>query len=196
MCGYGIDYVAIMEAHTGAQSGLVQYLMGVLPDVWCARYLEMTDGVGNILEFEDGGFTFLFDFTSALGEDDVAEDRVVAAFGVTFRQASDRDASRIRGYPMSPPQGIDAHYDRGHFISHVAGGSLDVNLFPQTRAVNRGWSETGKLFRKMERYAADRPGTFCFARPVYRDLSCCPAIVEYGVLMDEGALWVNSFPNV
>jgi len=70
-----------------------------------------------------------------------------------------------------------------------------VNLFPQQRELNRGWSEEGKLFRRMERYAAERPGTFCFARPIYSDLTCCPAIVEYAVLRPDGALWVERFGN-
>jgi hypothetical protein len=56
---------------------------------------------------------------------------------------------------------------------------LDVNLFPQRREVNRGWSDEGKLFRKMERYAAEHPGTFCFARPICRDLSRRPIIPKY-----------------
>jgi len=155
----------------------------------------MTGGVSNILEFEDRGFLFLFDFTSELDDPDVADDRVVAAYGVTFPPSQERDVSRMRGYPLGVEK-IDARYDRGHFIAHLSGGSLDVNLFPQKREVNRGWSDEGKLFRKMERYAADHPGTFCFARPIYHDLSCCPAVLEYGVLKQNGTLWVNRFANV
>ncbi len=35
-------------------------------------------------------------------------------------------------------------YDKGHFIAHYSGGPIDINLFPQHRDVNRGWSSQGR----------------------------------------------------
>jgi hypothetical protein len=198
MCAFNVEYEAVLRLRPELpHEDLTSYLVSMLPDLWCAQYREMTGGVSNILEFEDRGFTFLFDFTSELDEPDLAEDRVVAAYGLTFAPSQERDASRMRGYPLSVnPEEIDGEYDRGHFISHLGGGSLDVNLFPQKREVNRGWSEEGELFRRMERKAAGNPGTFCFARPIYHDPSYCPAILEYGVLRQDGTLWVERFSNV
>ena len=56
------------------------------------------------------------------------------------------------------------------------GGGLDINLFPQVKATNRGG-----LWRKMERYCAANLGTFCFIHPIYRDQSWRPAALEYGI---------------
>lgn len=197
MSDFAVDYDAILQAGPQLASGeLTAYLMRTLSDAWLSAYGDMPGSSSNVLEFEDRGFRFLFDLTSVLDDPDKADDRVVAAFGVTFLQPHERDAGRIRGHPLSVvPDEINARYDRGHFISHLAGGSLDVNLFPQKREVNRGWSEEGKLFRCMERHAAERPGTFCFARPLYDDPSCCPSLLEYGVLKCDGTLWVNRFAN-
>ena len=46
-----------------------------------------------------------------------------------------------------------ADYDKGHFVCHSAGGGGDWNLFPQL-PLNRGWSEEGRLYRKMEAFVA------------------------------------------
>jgi hypothetical protein len=72
---------------------------------------------------------------------------------------------------------------------------LEINLFSQARALNRGWSAEGKLFRKMEQHCAAQPGTFCHFRPRYNDHLACPALVEFGVLLPEGKLWVEEFQN-
>jgi len=197
MQDFGLDYERALAGLVATAGDLAQRLGEALPDLWCMQYGEMPGASSNILEFADRGFMFLFDFTSELDEPGLADDRVVAACGRTSAPSQERDASRMRGHPLGiDPEEIDAKYDRGHFISHLAGGSLDVNLFPQKRELNRGWSEEGKLFRRMEKYAAERSDTFCFARPIYHDLSCCPTILEYGVLRHEGTLWVERFTNV
>jgi hypothetical protein len=54
--------------------------------------------------------------------------------------------------------------DRGHFLGHASGGQLDVNLFPRSRTLNRGWSEQGKIYRRMERFVAANLGTFFYHR--------------------------------
>jgi hypothetical protein len=44
-------------------------------------------------------------------------------------------------------------------FSRALGGRVDgleINLFSQARALNRGWSAEGKLFRRMEQHCAAR----------------------------------------
>ena len=89
-----------------------------------------------------------------------------------------------------------ASYDKGHFVCHGAGGGGDWNLFPQLRSLNRGWSEEGKLYRKMEDYVAAHEGTMFFSRPIYLDGSLCPTLLEYGVLMPDRKVWWATFSNV
>ena len=162
----------IMAGFHGDQvDDAVSFLRDILPEKWRERYRKMTAGRTNILQFVDSDFDFLFDFTSELSTpDESAEDRVVAVYGRSKRQDKKRDASRIRGFvggPLRLPG--DGEHDKGHFIGHVLGGGLDVNLFPQKTAINRGWSERGKTYRAMERYCAKNVGTFCFSCPLYGD---------------------------
>lgn len=79
-------------------------------------------------------------------------------------------------------------------FAHASGGELDINLFPQRRDLNRGWSAEGKRFRRMEKWVAKRPGTFHVHRPLYADESWVPAWLEYAVWR-EGAWWVERFDN-
>jgi len=55
--------------------------------------------------------------------------------------------------------------------------------------------EQGKLYRTMERYCYNNGGTFCFSRPVYDDASSVPRWLEFGLLRDDGSLWVEVFEN-
>jgi hypothetical protein len=87
-------------------------------------------------------------------------------------------------------------YDKGHFMANATGGPLEINLFPQKRAINRGWSEDGKLYRAMEKFVAGNPGTFVFSRPVYKDFSLRPVGLEFGYLSLDGNFEVNYFPNI
>lgn len=89
-------------------------------------------------------------------------------------------------------------WDKGHFIAHSIGGAVDraeINIFTQRRDLNRGWSEEGKTFRAMEEYCLERPGTFCFARPLYSDGSSRPTFLEFGLCKSDGTLWVERFDN-
>ena len=128
---------------------------------------------------------FVFDHT---------DERVVIAYAISTQQLMRRDASRIRAFPnvnatVHRIMGSKAFVaDKGHFLGHASGGILDINLFPQRREVNRGWSEEGKEFRRMERYVADHPGTFFFNRPIYDDHTWLPLALEYGVL-EDGLAW-------
>lgn len=71
----------------------------------------------------------------------------------------------------------------------------ELNVFVQRRDLNRGWSDAGKRYRRMEDYCVRNPGTFCFSRPIYTDGSAKPAMLEFGALKTDGELWVELFDN-
>jgi hypothetical protein len=129
-------------------------------DMWCDEYV-VEHPTASLLEINLVTAVYWFDRT---------DERVVIAYGISTKPEKPRDLSRMRKFPnvsigVNRVMGELAFpVDRGHFISHAAGGDLDINLFPQRRELNRGWSEEGKLYRKMERLTA-HPGTFHFTGP-------------------------------
>jgi len=128
-------------------------------------------------------------------------DRVVLAYAMSTLQLTRRDSTRMRGFPnvnfsVRRVMGDAAFMaDKGHYLGHASGGILDINLFPQRRELNRGWSEEGKRFRSMERYVAEHPGAFFYHRPIYDDESWIPASLEYAVLKDGATWWKDTFRN-
>lgn len=128
-------------------------------------------------------------------------ERVVLAYGISTKPTTGRDASRMRRFPdvnvgvRANLGGSSFDADRGHFLSHASGGALDINLFPQRRELNRGWSAEGKTFRRMEACVAARPGTFHFHRAFYDDDTWIPDRLQYGVLTDDHSWWVENFAN-
>jgi len=132
---------------------------------------------------------------------DLVFERVVIAYGVSSVPDAPRDVARIRRFPdvsigVNKTMGENSfEADRGHFLSHAAGGELDINLFPQRRELNRGWSSAGKHFRRMEKIAAENPGTFHFHRALYDDDTWIPATLEYGVLKDDREWLIERFAN-
>lgn len=194
-----LDYSSRFALQAHEYEAAVDILSRELPTLWLDEYYAMCRHSPNVLQFAVEGFEHLFDFTSdpTAGEAaSVAEDRLVAVFGRSRPQAEPRDASRMRGFLGGGLRGVEgAPLDKGHFIGHSLGGGTDVNLFPQRPELNRGWSDPGRVFRRMERYASTHAGTFVFARPLYRDASWQPAELEYGLLMPERILWVERFGN-
>jgi hypothetical protein len=79
-------------------------------------------------------------------------------------------------------------------VAHGAGGEFGSNIFPQDRALNRGWSAEGKRYRALEREIAATPGAFFFCCLLYADDSDFPAAVELGLLRPAG-LHVERFRN-
>jgi hypothetical protein len=160
-------------------------------NAWCQEY-RAGSPEAKLIETPIDTAVYLFDL--------VAE-RVVLAYAVSTRQLQKRDAGRMRGFPdvnvgVRAVLGEHAFLaDRGHFLGHASGGVLDINLFPQRRELNRGWSAEGRRFRQMERYIADHPGTFFFHRPIYDDPTWIPARLEYGLLVDHDEWWTDEFRN-
>ena len=92
---------------------------------------------------------YLFDHVSeAHGSNPPADDRVVAVWGVSQREYSkSRDRNRIQGFLRGIWSKAYPGADRGHFFARTLGGGLDINLFPQSKSVNRGglWAPHGNL---------------------------------------------------
>lgn len=186
------DIVATATNPTGTIN--IDELIQFLEEEWHATYHDMSSHSPCVMKFSDQGFTFLYDQASA-NTDDV-DDRLVAAYGLSAPNNHTRDKSRMKGFLGG---GIDipgkGKFDKGHVLAHGMGGGLDVNLFPQCPELNRGISEAGKVYRRMEKFAADHPGAFVFSRLIYSDNSWVPSSLEYGVLMPHGELWVEWFEN-
>lgn len=198
-----IDYSAVMAgAPQTEQEKIIEYLTETLPDVWRDEYDLMTATSTSVSLINDiEGFSFMFDLSfevvaqGLVSEENSVEERVVAAFGCSRINDKQRDVARMKGFIGASSKVFGEDYDKGHFIGHSIGGGLDINLFPQNRYINRGWSERGKIYRKMERYGQENPGTFCFSRPIYADKTWKPWMIEYGLLMPDGQLWVERFEN-
>jgi hypothetical protein len=158
---------------------------------WCEEYANKFKGA-QLSETNLNFAIFIFDHTL---------ERVTLAYAVSVEQLMRRDTSRMRGFPdpnVSARRILGAkafRADKGHFLGHASGGELDINLFPQRRELNRGWSEEGKEFRKMERYVAQHPGTFFYHRPIYNDDTWVPQSLEYGVLEGDVRWRVKTFAN-
>lgn len=160
-------------------------------DDWCDEYRA---------DFDDA-FLLEINLTTAVFVFDRTHERVVVAYGVATSPTRPRDHNRMRQFPdvnvgVVATMGTAAFAsDRGHFLSHASGGDLDINLFPHRRELNRGWSEEGKRFRRMEKWVADNPGSFHYHRAEYTDRTWIPASLEYGVLRDNREWWIDSFRN-
>lgn len=194
---FAIDYergLAALRSET--YETIVAAINDDMPHAWLARYERMCIGPTNVLVVAEHGFSYLFDFSAELIANGALpavpgrEDRVVVAFGQSGRPAGARPKSRIAGFPGSDERG-----DRGHFLAHAAGGGVDINLFHQDAALNRGWSPEGERYRVMERYVARAPGIFCFSRPIYSDETARPSHIEFGVLRLDHTFWVELFAN-
>lgn len=201
LINYEINYNKILsELSTISIENVIRILWEKLPDVWCEKYSEMTITETNILQFTDNGFEYLFDFQSELVAQDIAnnkvnEDRVVVVFGMSQPSSKKRDKNRMKGFVGPSSEVFGNNYDKGHFIGHAFGGGLDVNLFPQLRDINQGLSARGKVFKSMETYCSENPGTFCFNRPIYCNHSWRPCMIEFGILTNEMNFWVETFEN-
>jgi hypothetical protein len=102
---------------------------------------------------------------------DRTDERAVIAYGISTKPEKPRDLSRMRRFPdvsvgVNRVMGDLAFpVDRGHLISHAAGGELDINLFPQRRELNRGWSEEGKLIGRWSVWPPTTPALSTFTGP-------------------------------
>lgn len=190
-----IPYQALVAAHGPTSGGWDRFVRGVLIDRWIEAYARSTSWEPEVLNVDQGALTFLFDAAPTLSAagGSQADDRVVAVWGWSSRPERPRDRRRLSGFLPSAGLWSGRQRDRGHLVAHAAGGGLDINLFPQGRALNRGRSEEGRRWRRIEQQAAGHPGTPLFVRPVYRDDTWVPISLDYGLLVGE--LWLERFAN-
>lgn len=193
-----VPYAEIMTAARESNEGVPAFLREELPHCWTDRYLAMTKRTSQITVFTYGSFNYICDIYQQPEVHDPSsptlpvEARLVAAIGISTPKHRERDDSRLRGLTLSAMPGPRAAWDRGHFIGHAIGGTVDgneANVFLQLRSINRG------KYRRMESYCRENPGVLCFSRPIYIDTSAHPSEIEFGVLRTEGDLWVERMPN-
>ncbi|HMK06175.1 MAG TPA: hypothetical protein VK476_01510 [Flavobacterium sp.] len=192
-----IDYGTLLnEGENSDNHSLPDFLAEELPYLWFAAYKSASSHEANVNRFWHNTFEYIFDDCST----SEIEARLVAVVGKSnpVKKLRAKDDNRLKGW-IGPTQKTFGHeWDKGHFIAHSIGGAIDgveVNVFPQKRAINRGRSSEGVLFRQMEIFCGQNPGTFCFNRPLYRDESARPAYFEFGVLKPDNTLWVHLFDN-
>jgi hypothetical protein len=195
-----IDYNLPDLAPQEGIQGLVRSLSEQLPLKWQQVYIATSNHVANLVRYNFRTFTYYFDLYSgleAMGDvpfDQSTQDRVVGVLG-TSAPAKRSRTGRRRSWGDPPEELVGPERDKGHFMAHAIGGGLEVNVFSQDRSLNRGWSEQGKVYREMEKYCYTHPGTFCFSRPVYTDGSSVPRWLEFGLMRDDGSLWIEVFDN-
>jgi hypothetical protein len=163
----------------------------ILANAAADRYEAILDSACDLHEFEQAGARYCFDLASPAGLPQ--EDRTVAAWAITPTDVCRRDTSYQRGFPMAP--GDESPVDRGHLIPHLSGGEFGPNIFRQYRALNRGWSDQGKLYRALEREAARLPGALYFGHLLYADDTAYPKQIEIAVLLPGATLRVEQFDN-
>ena len=199
---YGIDYAAALAvAPVDSVANLVLFLRETLPPLWRDAYLDATSHRTNLVRLRLGTFEYICDIYSDLeakGEvayDQTVQDRVVVAFGISGADALP-NARRSPRWIDPNEQLAVTERDHGHLIARCIGGrGFPVNVFSQARMLNRGQSTQGKIYRQMETYCSQRPGTFCFSRPIYDDNSCVPQWLEFGLMKEDQTLWVEVFEN-
>jgi len=205
MASLAHDYAEIArQAPSQDAPALIAHLDKALPALWQADYEAQTQAVPNLLTVSFRGKNsgepfcrYLFDHASGGAEPDgsAVEDRVVAVWGISRREpAASRDHSRMQGFLRGVWSAVYPGADRGHFLAHTLGGGFDINLFPQSKRINRSG-----LWRQMETYCSRHPGTFCFVRPLYRDGSWTPAELEFHIFRTMGSdpaeFWGHVFAN-
>lgn len=182
---------------------LNEYFDKVISNEWVNTYfIDSRNLIGDITIQRFFNYTFIYDYTGnpvnkGIDACSIPDSRVVGVFGISNIEINKSNRSMMKKF-LGKPGAYDClggKYDRGHFIAHLSGGPIDINLFPQRRDINRGWSIEGKKYREMERFIAANPGIFVFSRPLYGDFSCCPYEIEFGYCNKELIFTVENFPN-
>ena len=202
-----IDYAKEVESfRSKTSSPSPQALLHALSDQWMHAYKRLVGRATSIYEIPEGGFHYLFDCEGSDHCDGQGPlparitPRVVVAYGTSKVPAAGRkkDDGRMRGWVGPTREILGDGWDKGHFVAHSMGGAVDrveINVFGQRRALNRGWSPAGKVFRKMEDYCASHPGTTFFHRALYGEESDVPDWLEFGIIYSDLTIWCEVFDN-
>jgi hypothetical protein len=193
-----VPYEKILTAAMASGEDVARFLREELSYFWREQYGLMEARPSEIINFTYGNFDYIFDtyqqeepYDPSSGKIPI-EARLVAAIGKSSSNQTKRDDGRLKGLTLSAMPGPESQWDRGHYIAHSIGGTVDgneANVFLQLRSINRG------RYRKFENYCRNNPGVICFSRPIYVDTSAHPFQVEFGVVMINGEFWVETLPN-
>jgi hypothetical protein len=173
------NYIGIYPTTRAATTGdapriFATQVVPQLVDIWLAASSGLS---GDVVETTSANFSYLFD---------IENERLIAAWGISRgRFGGDRDASRMRQFPLS----AGSKYHRGHAVPHRLGGALDINLVPQLGAINIG------PFREVEKRAIATPGALYFTFWKYRGASQTPTGVDQGLLVAGNNPDIRSFGN-
>jgi hypothetical protein len=170
------DYAALKREF---DQGLIsdENLASRLSDGWTASYRHRT-AVAELVEIDQGELTYLFD---------LAGQRLIGAYGRAVLNADRRPGARMRGFPL-PASRNDLV--RGHLVAHSLGGGTDINLIPQSAALN-----IGGPWRRLERLAHANPGCFLAIEATYEDdTTQTPAQLTY-LVATNGVLTYERFRN-
>jgi hypothetical protein len=198
------DYLKLIkENKIESSEQIFQLFWNTIAFHWTEEYATAFPKHGEISLQNFEGFSFTIDHIwpdveAADINHELPETRVISFFGISNTKINKINRSRMKvgwGKTSEAFAQFGINYDKGHFIAHGFGGPIDVNLFPQRRDINRGWSAEGKRYRAMERYIASNPGTVVFSRPLYNDLTVCPYQLEYGYFDKDFNLVLEIFPN-
>lgn len=171
--GIGIDLASLIANHGTSPAQAAD----ALSDACAAAYLgRFPDADLTTLTYLDA--EFLFDTNPKY-------DRTVLVVGQPAPPSAPRDESYQRGYPLAEGFG-GRRLDRGHFIPFTSGGSFGPNLYPQDRALNRGWSRDGRRYRALETRAAATVNGLMFAHAIYLDELNIPGFVQLGLVSRMG----------
>lgn len=205
MSSFAIKYdllQQVLEVEAPSQSEKHRLILDELPYTWEMHYLRMTSRSTFIVTIEYNGFVYWYDHyvhhemhgTTVIS--DTIEDRVIGVIGKSVPSPrTKKTASWLKGLIGGTEKRWGPQFDKGHFIAHSLGGGTQLNIFPQRRDLNRGRSAAGRLFIEMEKYCRVHAGTLCFHRPIYLDEGARPAALDFGLLTQEGKLWVQRFDN-
>jgi hypothetical protein len=190
------DWSGLADACRDAGGRIDQSVFsGLIAELAAGEYRQACPSA-ELVEFEHGSATYLFDCAGS-----PQAERTVLAVAHPHPQppATERDASYQRGYPLAV-RASGRPLDRGHFVPHSGSGLYGPNLFPQDRALNRGWSVDGGRYRALEETAVHgAPESLFFARPLYIDESDFPEFIELGTVIGwqcEVQRFRNRFENL
>jgi hypothetical protein len=166
------------------------------PTAWLNQLLDLAEDLyrehaptADLVKFSHGTADYLFDVAG-----DPQVERTILALGRPEAPTQAREVTYQRGYPL-PQVVANRAVDRGHFIPYTSGGLYGPNLFVQDRALNRGWSEQGRQYRKLEQLAvAGAPGSSVFILPHYIDQTDVPGFLTLGAVTPDGFA-VDTFRN-
>lgn len=175
----GIEYPVTAVAPTVGRMATWDHIWTSLSRIVQDEYTEICPEA-EIFEFDHGAGTYLFDKAGKS-----RAERTVLIASRPIPPPAARETAYQAGYPL-PERVAGRSVDRGHFLAYSGGGLFGPNMFVQDRALNRGWSRQGRLYRALETRAVAAPDSVLFVRPHYVDDSDIPALLDLGVIDGSG----------